>query len=87
MLMFVSPTSRLPPFTWVSCTSYRDCHLRCHHLTGESALLLYLNNGSFEGYEKFEEEEVICHVLVKAKKGLGLMVYAEELELRKKKKE
>jgi len=54
---------------------------------GESALLLYLNNGSFEGYERFEEEEVICHVLVKAKKGLGLMVYAEELELRKKKKD
>ena len=50
---------------------------------GESALLLYLNNGSFEGSEKFGEEEVICHVLVKAKAGLGLMVYAEQLDLRK----
>lgn len=54
---------------------------------GESALLLYLNNASFEGYEKFTEEEVICHVLVKAKKGLGLMVYAEELDLRKEEPE
>ena len=50
-------------------------------------MLLYLNNDSFEGYERVEEEEVICHVLVKAMKGLGLMVYAQELELRKKLKE
>ena len=54
---------------------------------GESALLLYLNNGSFEGSEKFPEEAVICQVLVKAKAGLGLMVYAEQLDLRKEESE
>ena len=46
-------------------------------------MLLYLNNGSFEGSEKFPEEAEICQVLVKAKAGLGLMVYAEQLDLRK----
>ena len=43
-----------------------------------------MNNGSFEGSEKFPEEVVICQVLVKARSGLGLMVYAEQLDLRKK---
>ena len=50
-------------------------------------MLLYLNNGSFEGSEKFPDESVICQVLVKAKDGLGLMVYAEQLDLRKEETE
>ena len=55
--------------------------------SGESALLLYLNNGSFEEPEKFPDEAEICQVLVKAKAGLGLMVYAEQLDLRKEEPE
>ena len=50
-------------------------------------MLLYLNNGSFEGSEKFPDEAEICQVLVKAKTGLGLMVYAEQLDLRKEEPE
>lgn len=95
-MIFLTATLSVLIFKVYFVSSYRQMHFTnadvCKpngetptiHL-GESALLLYLNNGSFEGYEKFNE--VNCHVLVKAKKGLGLMVYSEELELQKKKKE
>ena len=75
---------RYKQYTWVRLSTIRNQQTLFNVALGESALLLYLNNGSFEGSEKFPEEAVICQVLVKAKAGLGLMVYAEELDLRKK---
>lgn len=51
---------------------------------GEGALVLYLNNDSFDGmgHTKLHGEKKICNLLVKSRKGLGLLVYAEELDLR-----
>jgi len=53
---------------------------------GEGALVLYLNNDSFDGMglTKLHGEKKICNLLVKSRKGLGLLVYAEELNLRNK---
>ena len=50
-------------------------------------MVLHLNNDSFNGMdtriEKLHGDKKICNLLVKPKKGLGLLVYAEELELRR----
>ena len=58
-------------------------------VTGEGALVLYLNNDSFHGNElkNLQGEKKICNLLIKAKKGLGLLVYAEEMDLRQEKNE
>ena len=82
MRTFVILMGRCKQYTWVRLRII--IYESALDVLGESALLLYLNNGSFEGSEKFPEEAVICQVLVKAKAGLGLMVYAEQLDLRKK---
>ena len=48
--------------------------------------MLYLNNDSFVGtrIDNLQGDNKICSLLVKSRKGLGLMVYAEEFDLRKK---
>ena len=87
MRTFVILMERYKQYTWVRLSTIRNQQTLFNVALGESALLLYLNNGSFEGSEKFPEEAVICQVLVKAKAGLGLMVYAEQLDLRKEETE
>ena len=44
-----------------------------------------MNNDSFSGpgSHKLHGENQICNILVKTKEGLGLLVYAEEFDLRK----
>jgi len=56
---------------------------------GEGALVLYLNNDSFHANElkNLQGEKKICNLLIKTKKGLGLLVYAEEMDLRQEKNE
>ena len=60
-----------------------------YYFKGEGALVLYLNNDSFHGNElkNLQGEKKICNLLIKTKKGLGLLVYAEEMDLRQEKNE
>ena len=48
-----------------------------------------MNNDSFHGNElkNLQGEKKICNLLIKTKKGLGLLVYAEEMDLRQEKNE
>ena len=87
MRMFVILMGRFKQYTWVRLRTIMSQQKLFNVGSGESAVLLYLNNGSFEGSEKFPDEAVICQVLVKARSGLGLMVYAEQLDLRKEETE
>jgi len=47
--------------------------------TGEGALILSLTNNSYTAVK----ERKICNILIKAKSGYGLMVFAEDFRLRK----
>jgi len=49
---------------------------------GDGAIVLSLNNDSFEGFEKLKEEKKICNIMIKTRKDLGLMVHAENFFLR-----
>lgn len=75
-------------FCWISWIE--DLLLTCAVVfIGEGALVLYLNNDSFHGNElkNLQGEKKICNLLIKTKKGLGLLVYAEEMDLRQEKNE
>jgi len=49
---------------------------------GDGAIVLSLNNDSFASFDKLKEEKKICNIMIKSRKDLGLMVYAEDVYLR-----
>lgn len=63
-----------------------DGSIKTQHI-GEGALVLYLNNDSFSGLgtRNIHGDNKICNLKVKSRKGLGLLVYAEEFDLRQEK--
>lgn len=77
----------------VSVSSYRHIHFtnadacdptgktKTLHI-GEGALILSLNNDSFASLDTQNTEKKICNLMVKSRKGMGLMVYAEKIFLR-----